>query len=129
MNVTKTQIKSAAEELNQVMQLSPAIDTSQNGEALIKQFREAVTLIEETDTYSDDTWTVINALKSAPAPAVEEAPAPVVDTCPYGHRLGIDAEVTDDCDTCMAQHPGNWRFCIEQKVEGHKVTSEMDLKN
>lgn len=77
MKVTK--YTKAADDMNKVMGLEPAIDTALEQDALIASIKKNATEVQEKDKLADSTWKVLAELKvgprSTPAPAEEAAPA------------------------------------------------------
>ena len=74
--MTKKDLVTAANELNEVLGLSPQIDTTGNAKEIKSLVQEAADFVEPEDKISDATKAVIKALKEDPAPKKKPAPKP-----------------------------------------------------
>jgi hypothetical protein len=72
-DVTKTELKKAAKELNEQLGLAPPILLDAKVEALEKKVIEAAALIDpDQDEFSDGVWDILEALECAARPGSED---------------------------------------------------------
>jgi hypothetical protein len=76
MDVKLKDLKSVADELTEVMGLSPEIDTNLPEDELLAKVREAIEQIEPTDEFTKKTQGIIDALKAEKKPARGKKPDP-----------------------------------------------------
>jgi len=73
--ISQKTLKKAADELNEVLGLDPAIDSSLKVVALLPLVKKAISLTTEDDEFSEETQELIDTLREEPEEEIEEKPA------------------------------------------------------
>lgn len=97
--IKRSLLVSAAEELNEVLGLEPAIDTEKAASQLETKIKEAASLIDpDEDVLKDETWDVLESLDAAQRPNADDGEEEEADT-DDGEEEEEAPEVEDEDDT------------------------------